>query len=242
MALSDIPAGTSINDFLALVFPSVGAPDPDNIASYFPHDPACAATAAASALPFKAKRFAVVAELEKRSFYPTADFGRMIDAVWALIDRGVAKMQEARSDPWLSKKLAGTVQESLYARKKASQRFLDAYHNAVANGITVIDAPDWYDYVNTALQQVEMAFGTFAFLACEKPAWLTVLSWFTSAADTLVSIAKTAVSTAIAVGATVLSIPRTIMNWWGLIKIGVVVGGGYYLYKRYGHKLPGGSG
>ena len=221
--------------FWSKVVRDIGAPAGGQAAV----DEACAERMQTASSRMEGDRYTVVANLQKRTFYRTVDFEKILYGVQAMVTRAKDDLWRLRTTDWGSVVAMPAIDEEmlqLYARLRESIPYQQNLNLAKQNGIEIIDAPGLWRWVEKSLIDVELATGVIAYVACKKPAWLAVVQWMYEASTTLIGIVRLAASVAIdlavAAGKGILKIPDTLGTIWTIAKWGAILGGGLWIASK----------
>lgn len=189
-------------------------------------------------------RYTVVDNLQKRTFYRTLDFEKIVVGVQDMLTKAKNDLYTLRNEDWGSAGAMPAINEELFQlfkRLNESITYTQNYQYAKAQGIEVIDAPGLWRWVEKSLMDLELAVGVIAYVACKKPIWLSAVQWLYEKSLFLIGIAKTAVNAAITVGKAILKIPDVAGTVWTYLKWGAIIGGGLFLATKVRQQVKTGG-
>lgn len=164
-------------------------------------------------------------------FYQTSDMRKVLIQTLDMLGEASKAVDRAASGELTYKPTLRMAQSRVAAKMHDSLAFSTALGVAAQRGIRVIDSPGFKRWVVNSMNAASVAYGHIAYMACIKPALVSLVEKAYTISRTLVSIAKTMVRIAIAAGEQILKVPDTLETVWKVTKWGGLAYLAYWALK-----------
>lgn len=165
-------------------------------------------------------------------FYLATDMAKMRDQVLKLLSDASKACEDAiNAGPFTYKATLRMAQSTVQRKMAESLPFTTAISNALNNNIRVIDSPSFKRWVVTSMNAASNAIGHVAYMACIKPFLVTVVEKVYQVSRVIITVAKTMVKVALAIGEQFVKVPDLLAELWKYTKYGALAFAAYYVLK-----------
>jgi hypothetical protein len=165
-------------------------------------------------------------------FYRVDDMRKMIaQTMKMLLDASAACENAINAGPFTYKSTLRMAQGMVQLKLRDSVAYSNAVNTAASKGIGVIDSPSFRRWVIDSMIKTSVALGHVAYMACIKPALVSVVEKVYQVARGIIAIAKVMVKVALAAGEQILRIPDHLETLWKVTKWGGLAYLAYWALK-----------
>jgi hypothetical protein len=165
-------------------------------------------------------------------FYLVTDMAKMRDQVMKLLlDASKACEDAINAGPFTYRSTLRMAQDMVQRKLAESVAFSNAIGTATQRGVRVIDSPSFKRWVVESMTKASVATGHVAYMACIKPFLVTVVEKVYQVSRVIISIAKTMVKVALAIGEQFVKVPDLLAELWKYTKYGALAFAAYYVLK-----------
>jgi len=149
-------------------------------------------------------------------FYSVDDLMRMREETFKVLIAANAAIEKAIAAGAIAdvRTVLRDRMNRIYSKMKDSVAYANAANTARAKGIRVIDAPGFQRWTIESMNAASNGIGAAAYMACIKPAVVTVVQAVVNLWPKLVALGKAMVRVAIAAGEQILKLPDTLGKVW----------------------------
>lgn len=233
LSLSDLKYTIPVYGVPLLIYDSATGQSPFN----GPSEAGCAQNREKATAGLDAQTLDLAANWKPTGFYQIADMVKMRDATMATLADASAAVTTALDRPLTYKATLTMALSNVQRKMTDSLPFTNAIGEAQKRGIRVIDSPGFKRWVIDSLNAASNAMGHVAYMACIKPALVSLVEKAYQLWRTVVAIGKAMVRIVVAAGEQFLRIPDTLGTIWTVTKWGTLAVGAAWLLTKL--KKPG---